>query len=100
MEERRACPQCNRRMSSLQYDRHKICSTCRGFNCTSERKCEECSNWSIEEFDKFAKHQRTLAAKGKAKAKNSSRSSGSGPSHSGSSKGDGSNVGISESRVK
>ena len=45
---RRTCPDCNIRMSSLKFDLHSICSTCRGNDCNNESKCSECSDWPID----------------------------------------------------
>ena len=41
---------CGRRMSSLSYDHHSICSVCRGFDCTLDNRCEECELISDEQF--------------------------------------------------
>ncbi|MEL7079578.1 MAG: hypothetical protein AAGM46_27210, partial [Cyanobacteria bacterium J06582_2] len=39
------------RLSSL--DIHTICELCRGKKCTLLNGCDECSNWSQEDFDKL-----------------------------------------------
>ena len=45
----RSCPRCSRRMSSLQYVKHSLCTTCRTQNCTFDHRCFECASWS-EDF--------------------------------------------------
>ena len=37
---------CHRRMSSLKYDLHTICSQCRDVVCSITARCDECRNWS------------------------------------------------------
>ena len=38
LDGRRSWPNCNDRMSSLNYNRHKCCVTCRGQDCTRDHK--------------------------------------------------------------
>ena len=68
-EERRSCPQCSTRMSSLCYDKHSVCSCCRLNECTYDNKCAECELWSEEEFAKFVKHRKSLDSKSKNRSK-------------------------------
>ena len=56
------CP-CGRRMSSLSYDHHSICSFCGGFDCTLDNRCEECLLVSGEQFQLYFKHQKSLKRK-------------------------------------
>ena len=62
-----SCPHCNARMSSLNYDRHKCCVTCRGKDCTLDLKCVECSLWPSDVFNKYVKHRRSLISKSRSK---------------------------------
>ena len=69
---RRSCPKCNTRMSSLFYDKHSICYSCRKTECNIDKKCTECSLWSDDEFARFIKHKKSLDSKSKnRKAKKS-----------------------------
>ena len=56
-------------MASLHYDKHSLCSSCRGGDCDWGNKCSECLSWSKEEFDKFIKHRKALDAKSKNRKK-------------------------------
>ena len=67
LDGRHSCPNCNARMSSLIYDRHKCCLTCCGQDCTLDHKCVECSLWPSDVFDKFVKHCRSLVSKSRSK---------------------------------
>ena len=66
LDSQRSCSNCNSRMSSLSYDRHKICFTCCGQDCDFENKCIECSLWSNDVFEKYLKHHKSLIAKAKS----------------------------------
>ena len=69
---RRSCPKCNTRMSSLFYDKHSICHSCRKTDCSIDKKCSECSLWSDDEFARFIRHKKSLDSKSKnRKAKKS-----------------------------
>ena len=56
-------------MSSLNYDMHSLCSTCRGGDCSYGNKCKECLSWSKEQFDIFVKHRKALVSKSKNRKK-------------------------------
>ena len=55
-EERRKCPGCSTRMSSLLHDMHSKCNICRGAECDVDNKCSECAGWTEEDFSKYIKH--------------------------------------------
>ena len=59
----RQCLKCHRRISKLVYDRHNFCTKCRGFDCSSDSRCDECADWSREEMEAYIKHRRSLKAK-------------------------------------
>ena len=44
---RRSCPKCRRRMSKTLFDRHTICFKCRGYDCSLDKRCDECLDWSL-----------------------------------------------------
>ena len=56
------CP-CGRRLSSLSYEHHSICSFCSGFDSTIDSRCEECLLISDEQFQLYFKHQKSLKSK-------------------------------------
>ena len=64
---------CGRRMSSLSYDHHSLCSICRGFDCTLDSRCEECELISDEQFNLYFKHQRSLKSKVLSRQRSRSR---------------------------
>ena len=80
--ERRSCLSCNTRMSSIVFDKHSVCSGCRGQECDASVRCEECSSWSPEFIEKFAKHQKSLVSKSKARKQRKDKESEKPPSHS------------------
>ena len=63
--ERRACPSCNIRMSSLVYDKHNLCVKCRGLECDHDNKCPDCIEWPKDVFERYIKHQKSLKSKAK-----------------------------------
>ena len=67
MDSRRSCPNCNSRMSSLIYDKHKLCISCLRQDCDTENKCIECSLWTDDVFEKYYKHRKSLLTKAKSK---------------------------------
>ena len=67
LESRRSYPNCNARMSSLNYDRHKIFVTWREQDCDLDSKCIECSLWCDDIFEKYLKHHKSLVSKSKYK---------------------------------
>ena len=66
-DSRRSCPSCNTWISSLIYDKQKLCVTCRGLDCDVDERCEECSLWPLDMFEKYLKHCKSLLAKCKVK---------------------------------
>ena len=61
----RSCRRCNRRMSSLTYDKHTICVSCRDVVCSVEVRCNECREWSTDAMAEYVRHKRLLVSKGK-----------------------------------
>ena len=59
----RSCVKWHRRMSSLKYDAHTLCSQCRDVVCSLSTRCDECSNWSAEIMSDYLKHKKALATK-------------------------------------
>ena len=78
----RTCLRCARQMSSLKYDKHTICVTCRDTQCSVDVRCSECSSWSVDFMLGYVKHQKSLVSKGKKTPPPSSSSSSSSPSPS------------------
>ena len=64
---------CGRRMSSLNYDHHSICSYCQGFECTHDNRCEECLLISDVQFAAYFKHQKSLKRKLLSKQRSKSK---------------------------
>ena len=71
----RSCVKCHRRMSSLKYDLHTICSQCRYVVCSVAARCDECRNWSNEVMSDYLKHNKALATKSWKKPVTSASSS-------------------------
>ena len=63
----RSCIKCHRRMSSLKYDLHIVCSQCCDVVCSLTTRCEECTDLSSEVMSDYLKHKKSLATKGKKK---------------------------------
>ena len=59
----RSCSKCHRRMSSLRYDSHTICSQCRDVLCSLDTSCTECKDWSAEVMTEYIKRRKSLATK-------------------------------------
>ena len=59
----RSCLKCHRRMNSLKYDSHTVCSQCRDVTCSLETRCTECKDWSVEIMTEYLKHRKSLATK-------------------------------------
>ena len=66
-ESRSKCVSCPRRMSAKTADRHTICVSCRGFDCTVDTRCEECIDWPEEDVRSYAKMRKSLKSKGSSK---------------------------------
>ena len=62
---RRSCRRCNRRMSSLTYDKHTMCVSCRDVVCSVEVRCNGCREWSTDAMAEYVRHKRSLVCKGK-----------------------------------
>ena len=68
---RRKCSSCPRRMSKKSADRHTLCVNFRGFDCDLNNRCEECLEWSEEEFVKYAKYRKSLKSRESSSRKTS-----------------------------
>ena len=66
---------CHRRMSSLKYDSHTICSQCRDVVRSFSTCCDECSNWSAEIMSDYLKHKKALATKSRKRPATSASAS-------------------------
>ena len=66
-ESRSKCVSCPRRMSAKTADRHTICVSCRGFDCTVDTRCEECIDWPEEEVRLYTKMRKSLKTKGSSR---------------------------------
>ena len=62
---RRNCQFCKARMSSVLYDKHILCSACRGGECALGSKCKECMTWTDDDFARYLKHRKSLDTKNK-----------------------------------
>ena len=54
-------------MSSLQYDKHTLCLSCREVTCSMDLRCVECTAWSSDEMADYLRHRKFLVSKGKKK---------------------------------
>ena len=61
------CVSCPRRMSAKTADRHTVCISCRGLDCSIDSCCEECIDWPEEEVRLYAKLRKSLKSKGSSK---------------------------------
>ena len=77
MATRRSCSRCSRRMSSLQYDKHTLCLSCREVTCSMDLRCVECTAWSTDEMANYLRHRKSLVSKGKKKLSVTAASSSS-----------------------
>ena len=75
LDSRRNCVTCKTRMSSFLHDSHKICSVCRGFDCSLDKRCSECEAWSEQVMTKYVKYRKSLDSKSKAKKEKKTSSS-------------------------
>ena len=57
---RRSCTRCSRRMSSLQFDKHTLCLSCREVTCSMDLRCVECMAWSTVEMADYLRHRKSL----------------------------------------
>ena len=78
-ESRSKCVSCSRRMSAKTADRHTICVSCRGFDCSIDTRCEECIEWPEEEVRSYAKMRKSLKSKGSSKRRDKPAASSSPP---------------------
>ena len=73
----RSCTRCSRRMSSLKYDKHTLCFSCRDVTCAMDLRCAECMAWSADEMAEYLRHRRSLVSKRKKKSSVATPSSSS-----------------------
>ena len=73
----RSCTRYSRRMSSLKYDKHTLCLSCRDVTCSMDLRCVECTAWSTDEMAEYLHHCRSLVSKGKKKSSVATPSSSS-----------------------
>ena len=78
-ESRSKCVSCPRRMSAKTADRHTICVSCRGFDCTVDTRCEECIDWPEEDVRSYAKMRKSLKSKGTSKRRDKPAASSPSP---------------------
>ena len=64
-------------MSSLQYDKHTLCLSCREATCSMDLRCVECTTWSTDEMVDYFRHRKSLVFKGKKKLSVTTASSSS-----------------------
>ena len=64
---RRSCSRCNRRMNSLQFDKHTLCLSCREVTCSMDLRCVKCTAWSTVEMADYLHHSESLVSKGRKK---------------------------------
>ena len=55
-------------MSSIKYDKHTLCISCRDVTCSSDLRCIECTAWSTDEMAEYLRHRKPLVSKGKKKS--------------------------------
>ena len=54
-------------MSSLKYDRHTLCLSCRDGTCSVDLCFVECTAWSTDVMAEYLRHRKSLVSKGKKK---------------------------------
>ena len=59
----RQCPLCRRRMSSIKFDKHTICYSCRPVKCDISNRCSECKFWPQQEIEDYLRHRKQLESK-------------------------------------
>ena len=47
------CPKCHRRVSSLKYDSHSVCTHCRDTVCCVDTRCSECKDWTLDIMQEY-----------------------------------------------
>ena len=94
---------CKTRMSSLLHESHKICCTCCGFECSLDKRCNECEVWSEEVMMKCGKYRKSLDSKSKVRKEKktsfSDQASHSSSRNSNVSLASAASAGVSEARV-
>ena len=45
------------------FDGHTVCVICRGIDCSLDSRCDECSDWSLEEMEAYIKYRLSLSRK-------------------------------------
>ena len=73
----RSCSRCNRSMSSLLFDKHTLCLSCRKVTCSMDLRCVECMAWSTVEMADYLLHHNSLVSKGRKKLSVTTASSSS-----------------------
>ena len=73
----RKCIRCKKRMSTLTYDKHTFCLTCRDVKCDNDHRCKECLDWGAEQMVNYLKHRHSLEGKSKKRSDSSSSSNSS-----------------------
>lgn len=48
---------CSAKLVKLKYDRHSLCTACRGQECSQENTCSECMEWSQEFWQTYSSYQ-------------------------------------------
>ena len=52
-------------MSSLQFDKHTLCLSCRDVTRSVDLRCVECMAWSTFEMADYLRHRKSLVSKGR-----------------------------------
>ena len=60
---------CGKRMSTLTYDFHSVCVSCRGIDCDFEHRCDECANIADDDMTVYVRHRRSLLSEQHSKSK-------------------------------
>ena len=60
-----SCMVWKKRMSTLKYDSHIVCSTCWDIRCDLEYRSQECRSWSDEQMQEYLRHGKSLESKEK-----------------------------------
>ena len=98
LDSRRTCDLRKTRMSSLLHDKHSVCVVCCRFDCSLDKRCNECESWSEDLMCKYLKHQRSLESKSRSrKAKKPSVGKSDPGSHSASGESSANTTGLTSS---
>ena len=69
LDSQQTCPTCSVRMSTLLHDKHSVCVTCRGNECTFDECCNECASWEDDVMNRYVKHMKSLTTKSRSRTK-------------------------------